>query len=79
MKLCIYGIRHILYFANLPYLYIYRNLTLFQHDAPDLFAPHFSWPQWEEADGDDAQDDGTAGQIVVPRRRVVQPHVGVVT
>jgi hypothetical protein len=42
-------------------------------------SPHFCWPEREETDGNDTQYNGAAGQVVVPGRRVVQPHVGIIT
>ena len=44
-----------------------------------VFSPHFCGPEREEADGDDAEDDSAASQVVIPGRRVVQPHIRVVT
>ncbi len=39
--------------------------------------PQLWWPEREEADSDDAEDDGSPDAPVVPRHRVVQPDVGV--
>ena len=41
------------------------------------YLAHDGRPQREEADCDDAEDDEGAADPVVPRRRVVQPHVRV--
>lgn len=41
--------------------------------------PHFCWPEREEADSNDAEDDGGAGDVVVPGRRVVQPDVRLIS
>ena len=41
------------------------------------YLAHDGRPEREETDGNDSENDGGASDPVVPRRWVVQPHVGV--
>ena len=41
------------------------------------YLAHDGRPQRKETDGNDPENDGGASDPVVPRRWVVQPHVGV--